>query len=235
MLATSSGKSNQEQVCLTYGGFTEMNTGVAGCVGWDAPLVGGQTWELATGSEGGMVIRQTGTDGGVGKCLAATLKSDPKSCAVAGAETPLETCDCGNEADCGYHAHCPTAQEFIIHDQNASGGGTVGRLMKLQSALNSSVCLTTAPLAHAAINITLQIWAKPLASGATAAVGFNRGQFASDITFDWSTLGLPVDKSYEVRDLWAKASNGTYKGKFGARIQPHDVVMIVLTPKGDSE
>ena len=67
MLATSSGKSNQEQVCLTYGGFTEMNTGVAGCVGWDAPLVGGQTWELATGSEGGMVIRQTGTDGGVGE------------------------------------------------------------------------------------------------------------------------------------------------------------------------
>ena len=235
MLATNTGKRNQEQVCLTYGGFTEMNTGVAGCVGWDAALVGGQTWELATGSEGGMIIRQTAIDGGMGKCLAAALKPDPKSCAIAGPESPLETCDCGNEADCGYHAHCPTAQEFVVHDQRYASGGGGLQSMKLQSSLNSSVCLTTAPLPHAAINITLQIWAKPLASGAHAAVGFNRGQFASDITFDWSTLGLPVDEFYEVRDLWAKNSNGTHKGKFVARIQPHDVVMITLTPKGDSE
>eukprot|EP01043_Picozoa_sp_COSAG02_P075742 COSAG02_NODE_15760_length_1143_cov_1.050766_1_plen_153_part_10 len=153
MLATTTGKRNQEQVCLTYGGFTEMNTGVGGCVGWDAALVGGQTWELAPGSEGGMIIRQTVIDGGMGKCLAATLKPDPKSCTIAEPESPLETCDCGNEADCGYHAHCPTAQEFVVRDQRyGSDGGGGLQSMKLQSGLNSSVCLTTAALPHAAIN-----------------------------------------------------------------------------------
>jgi hypothetical protein len=30
-------------VCLTYGGYLEANVGVAGCVGWDDPLIGGQT------------------------------------------------------------------------------------------------------------------------------------------------------------------------------------------------
>ena len=236
MLATTTSSSGD--LCLTYGGYTEANVGLAGCVGWDSALVGGQTWEFAAGSEGGMIIHQSAADGGAGKCLAATLQPDPKTCAIptkpasAGeAAAPVECCDCGNEADCSYHSHCPTAQEFVLQEDNGAGGaGGIG--MQLQSALNSSVCLTVAPLPHAGINITLQIWAKPLASpaGSVAAVALNRGDYPADVTFGYTQLGLHAAQSYEVRDLWAHTSNGTHQGSFVARVMPHDVVMVIFTP-----
>ena len=47
----STGKDDH-QLCLTYGGYTEANTGMAACVGWDQATVGGQAWEIAAGSEG---------------------------------------------------------------------------------------------------------------------------------------------------------------------------------------
>ena len=69
--------------------------------------------ELAPGSEGGTILRMTAAGGGAGKCLAATLEPSPTAC-NASAGVPLEACDCGNQADCGYHRHCPRSMEFIV-------------------------------------------------------------------------------------------------------------------------
>jgi hypothetical protein len=33
-----------------------------------------------------------------------------------------------------------------------------------------------------------------------------------------------------VRDLWAKQSLGSHSGTFEVEVQPHDVVMVVLSP-----
>lgn len=133
--------------------------------------------------------------------------------------------------------------------------------MKLTSSLNPELCLSTAPLPHADINITLQvrrmrvvagrcfscepngrdlnlillclcttqIWAKPLASGATAVVALNRGLFAANVTFDLKTLGVPPAR-YSVRDLWANKSLGAFSDTLEVEVQSHDVVMVVMSP-----
>ena len=137
-----------EDRCLTYGGFTEANMGVASCVGWDSPEVGGQSWELSPGSEGGTILRQTPVrsllhqrtmsygswlfahdhravhrisccfrasqaGGGPTKCLAPMLQPSPSVC-NASVDVPMEVCNCGGQADCQYHRHCPTAMQFVV-------------------------------------------------------------------------------------------------------------------------
>lgn len=63
-------------------------------------------------------------------------------------------------------------------------------------------------------------------------MGFNRGQFPTVADFDWVVLRLPGGRGgrWEVRDLWARTSMGTFAGGFQATVQPHDVVMVVLKP-----
>ena len=92
----STGKDDH-QLCLTYGGYTEANTGMAACVGWDQATVSGQAWEIAAGSEGGTIIRQTAAGGGEGKCLAATLAPDPKTCELTLAQ---QVCVCARAFVC---------------------------------------------------------------------------------------------------------------------------------------
>ena len=221
---------------LSDGGFEVGNLGLDSCVGWDSPQVGGQTWELAPGepaTAGGQILRQTAADG-LGMCLAAPLAPSSTVCNVT-VGAMLEACDCGTQANCGYHRHCPKAMEFLVTTSENGSSSSVGGggSMKIASSLDPTLCLTAGSQPHAAVNITLQIWAKPLASGDVAALALNRGAFATQAKFEWSTLRLPGGDSsvWSVRDVWQKQSLGSFANGFEATVEPHDVVMVVLKPE----
>eukprot|EP01062_Namystynia_karyoxenos_P054556 TRINITY_DN449_c0_g1_i1.p1 TRINITY_DN449_c0_g1~~TRINITY_DN449_c0_g1_i1.p1 ORF type:complete len:440 (+),score=129.98 TRINITY_DN449_c0_g1_i1:86-1405(+) len=62
----------------------------------------------------------------------------------------------------------------------------------------------------------LQLWAKPLGGGSTAAVVINNACSEGDcaVTIDLAAdLGLPAGQ-FKVRDIWARADNGTATGTF---------------------
>ncbi len=75
-----------------------------------------------------------------------------------------------------------------------------------------------------------EVWDKPLADGAHAVILFNRAKEPHQIAVAWVELGLPVDAAPLVRDLWARKDVGRVKASFAANVQPHDVVMIRVTP-----
>ncbi|MDD5688216.1 MAG: discoidin domain-containing protein [Elusimicrobia bacterium] len=77
---------------------------------------------------------------------------------------------------------------------------------------------------------TLDVIAKPLINGCTAVVLYNRGTSASNITVNWSDLGLPSGTGMKVRDLWTHSELGTISGSYTANVPAKDVVMIKLSP-----
>jgi alpha-galactosidase len=76
-----------------------------------------------------------------------------------------------------------------------------------------------------------QVWCKPLGatnSGTLAVVLFNRGDSATNITANWSDLGLsPTGAS--VRDLWAHAALGGFTNSYTANIPAHGVQMLKIS------
>ena len=76
-----------------------------------------------------------------------------------------------------------------------------------------------------------EVWMKPLADGSRAVILFNRGSEAGPVRVAWEDIGLfPAGKAL-VRDLWKKADLGPFAGKFEAEVEPHDVVMVRITPQ----
>jgi alpha-galactosidase len=76
-----------------------------------------------------------------------------------------------------------------------------------------------------------QVWMKPLGDGAKAVILFNRGTEAGNIGVPWEDIGLaPVSKAL-VRDLWKKVDVGSFAGRYEAKVAPHDVVMVRITPQ----
>lgn len=79
-----------------------------------------------------------------------------------------------------------------------------------------------------ASNNNTQVWCKPLggSNSATLAVTlFNRGTNATNITANWSDLGLSPGAA-TVRDLWAHADLGTFTNSYSANIPGHGVQML---------
>jgi alpha-galactosidase len=73
-----------------------------------------------------------------------------------------------------------------------------------------------------------QVWAKRLSgSGNVAVVLLNRGGSTSNITVNWSSIGLSGSAS--VRDLWAHASRGSFTNSYTASVPSHGVVMLKIT------
>jgi alpha-galactosidase len=71
-----------------------------------------------------------------------------------------------------------------------------------------------------------EIWARPLVDGTMAVGLFNRGLTSSDITVDWSQLGLRGRQP--VRDLWQRKSLGAFQEKFNATVPRHGVVFLKI-------
>jgi alpha-galactosidase len=83
----------------------------------------------------------------------------------------------------------------------------------------------------------LQVWAKPLADGAVAVTLFNQRHEAYEGYVRWADVGLAPGPA-RVRDLWTHADlgvhedTGAYDRRFRARVPPHGVVVLRITPEG---
>jgi alpha-galactosidase len=72
---------------------------------------------------------------------------------------------------------------------------------------------------------------KPLADGSRAVILFNRGNEAGRIAVSWGDIGLFAGGKALVRDLWKKADAGLFASRYEAKVEPHGVVMLRITPR----
>jgi len=72
---------------------------------------------------------------------------------------------------------------------------------------------------------------KPLADGSRAVILFNRGSEESPIAVSWEDIGLFPATKARVRDLWKRADVGAFTGRYEAKVEPHGVVMVRITPQ----
>jgi alpha-galactosidase len=77
-----------------------------------------------------------------------------------------------------------------------------------------------------------EVWMKPLSGGARAVVLLNRGSEAGPVYVDWESIGLFPGARASVRDLWRREDLGLFTGRFETRVEPHDVVVLRVTPQG---
>jgi len=76
----------------------------------------------------------------------------------------------------------------------------------------------------------LEVWARPLQDGSRAVILFNRGSSDAEISVSWEELDYPAHLSAAVRDLWSHQDLPKSTGKFSAKVAPHAVVMLKITP-----
>lgn len=76
-----------------------------------------------------------------------------------------------------------------------------------------------------------EIWLNPLADGSRAVILFNRGNEVATIAASWEEIGLAPLSKAAVRDLWQKTDLGSFTGRFEAKVAPHDVVFVTITPQ----
>jgi hypothetical protein len=77
----------------------------------------------------------------------------------------------------------------------------------------------------------LEVWAGPLSGGNFAAILFNRSPGMTNVTANWSDIGLSSTTRAMVRDLWLHKDLGVYSGSFSSQVPSHGVIMIKLTPQ----
>jgi alpha-galactosidase len=76
-----------------------------------------------------------------------------------------------------------------------------------------------------------EVWMKPLADGSRAVILFNRGSEAGEIHTTWEDIGLAPGTRARLRDLWAGRDLGVFEKRFEAKVGPHDVLMMRVTPE----
>ena len=81
--------------------------------------------------------------------------------------------------------------------------------------------------------VATDVYAKPLGnftSGQYAVLLLNRSGIPANLTVNWRDVGLVIDSSTTVRDLWAHADLGSFSGGFTASNVPsHGSVMLKVT------
>ena len=77
----------------------------------------------------------------------------------------------------------------------------------------------------------LQVWVKPLKTGARAVLFLNRTGGPAPMRADFTAVGLPSARA-KVRDLWAHEYRGEFTGSYTATVPSHGVVMVTLSPVG---
>ena len=78
----------------------------------------------------------------------------------------------------------------------------------------------------------LQVWAKRLQGGSVAVVLLNRNGSSSNITVNWSSIG--ISGSASVRDLWSHSNVGSFNGSYTANVASTGAVMLKISPSGGS-
>ena len=74
----------------------------------------------------------------------------------------------------------------------------------------------------------VEVWVKPLASGALAVGLFNRSDGTKSIGIRWPELGLNGPQA--VRDLWRRSDVGTLADRYDSDVPPHGSVLLRVTP-----
>jgi alpha-galactosidase len=76
----------------------------------------------------------------------------------------------------------------------------------------------------------LEVWVRPLQGGDIAAVLFNRGKTPADMKLTWDRLSLSAGHKADVKDLWSKKVTKGVSGSYAAKVAPHGVIMVRVTP-----
>ena len=76
-----------------------------------------------------------------------------------------------------------------------------------------------------------EVWMRPLADGSRAVVLFNRGSEPAPVAATWADLGLFPGGKAAVRDLWQHADVGVASGRYEAKVEPHGVAMLKVSPQ----
>jgi alpha-galactosidase len=76
-----------------------------------------------------------------------------------------------------------------------------------------------------------EVWMKPLADGSRAVILFNRGSEPSTVSAAWEAIGVFPGGKASVRDLWLHADLGSFEGGFQAKVEPHGVAMVRVSPQ----
>lgn len=106
------------------------------------------------------------------------------------------------------------APEVIAVDQDALG---------VEGVLLSNVSTATGPL---------QVWARPLSTGAIATAFVNRSAAPANITVSWTSFGIPPSAPLMARDLWKQQTSGPYVGYYTAVAVPsHGTALLSFTAK----
>ena len=77
---------------------------------------------------------------------------------------------------------------------------------------------------------TNEVWGGPLEGGNFTVILLNRGDVEASITANWIDLGLDVNQSVMVRDLWQMKDMGMMKGSVTATVPSHGVKMFKMVP-----
>ncbi|MGA9118433.1 MAG: glycoside hydrolase family 27 protein [Bacteroidota bacterium] len=88
---------------------------------------------------------------------------------------------------------------------------------------------------------SVEVWMKPLSHDEWAICFLNRSVKPNAIAYDWTTLAStdsvsqrifnPGGTRYAIRDLWARKIRGTTATPVKATLQPHETLMLKLTPR----
>ena len=113
--------------CLTYGGYSEANTGVAVCSGWSAQGTGGQLWVLQREKAGpaGCGSWRLALDKScrAGKELASTRGRSIEVCSASGADCSDAVFDCTPETLrwCRWSRRRRTISVYLQTDSGSAG------------------------------------------------------------------------------------------------------------------
>ena len=105
----------------------------------------------------------------------------------------------------------------------------LGKQARLVSAQGEEVVIERPGRANQAVKYPRgQVWARELEDGTRAVGLFNLGDDEMTVVADFKDLKL--DGKQTVRDLWRQKDIATVEGKFEAKVAPHGVVFVKLSP-----
>ncbi|MGY0233443.1 NPCBM/NEW2 domain-containing protein [Longispora urticae] len=91
------------------------------------------------------------------------------------------------------------------------------------------IALDQDPLGRQATVVAPGVYAKPLANGDRGVALFNESNTAKTMSTTAAAVGIGGATSYEVKDLWSKATS-TSTGTFSATVPAHGTVVYRVTP-----
>ena len=81
------------------------------------------------------------------------------------------------------------------------------------------------------LNVTAQVFARPLSLGRIAVLLLNRGPATAHLAVSWAELGISAGQTVQVFDVISESAQGTATTSFEADVASHDVAFVVLQPE----